>query len=376
MFKTPSPILICLTAAIVMMGVSACSFKKNPNQKSNLTGALEKNTVGPEYSIEVLFNEKDEQKIIGELITNFSKYEKDAAQSNGTILDAAIKYEKYDVVNYLVIDRGVSPFDISQNIYNILVFKPVYSDFINAHQTNKLIEILNNKNDLRSEVEINKLGQVGCQRFAQFLINEKYNHIKSKDSSTYWEVFKTLNIDDTFKVVLSDSDCSNYVEKFSAETIKSWMTAEFLFQFQHNFSSPRFLKYLASLNNEVKKNSITFIVPSINLSNEGSGTINVLFEPRTAFELKRLCVKNRFFIDEDVWRQIIYDYGYTIEEASLDYGSIAYPRGLYKLYLIASRTDLSEDEFMDQYLKVESDMTTDKSKQFVKEICGGVNEKN
>lgn len=376
MFKVLSPILYYLAIAFAIIAMSACSFKKNPSQNNSQRDSIASGNGAAlvTFSTEELFNEKDEDKIIAELVENFAKYEQYASQSNESVLDAAIKYEKYEVVNYLIIDRGLSPFEISQNTYNTLTFKQSYSDFIGAHQSDRLIAILNNKNHLRDEVNANKLGQVGCQRFAEFLIKEKYNHKKSKDDSTYWGILKTLNIDETFKAVLTETDCSNYTKSFSTNVIKSWMTAEFLFQFQHNFKSPNFLKYLSTLNTDIQNNAITFIIPAINRAYAGLGTINIEFEPKTAFELKRRCMKNRVFVDEDIWRELIYKYGFTIEESSLENSGFVNPRSIYHLFELVSNLTLSKDEFADEYLKVGTDSTSTRSTQFVNEICGAGNE--
>ncbi|MFM6927300.1 MAG: hypothetical protein ACKOX6_02495 [Bdellovibrio sp.] len=379
MVKGLSSIAVISLIAIAMMVSPACSFKKNPDPGfPQINDENEKKKFVRDYSLDGLFS-KDEEQIISELISNFTNYELETKRTNTTFLDAAIKYEKPKVIDYLLLDRSGNPFEISQSSYNILEFKPFYNELISAYQKDRLIEILKKRDLLREEIQSNKLGATGCQKFASFLIDEKFNQSKSQAGGTYFEVFSQLKIEDIFQAVMRDTSCSDYTKNFSTDLIKSWMTQEFLFQFQHNFASPVFLKFLGSLKSDVKENAITFSMSAVGTPvYEGATTIAI--EPFSAFVLKLPCMKGMTGDNKKIWADLIERYGYHsvgrgVFSESEDPGYKIKQR--YKLYLMTTfRTDVSEESFNQLYMTSMSNENSEDSKLFIRGLCGGANESN
>lgn len=291
MMKTHQAFLILrqliLTALIAAVG--ACSFKKNPAKDIQQVFILqEKETLKKDPTLEEIISQEDENRALEELskirISNINEIK----TADGSLLDTTIKFEKKNILNYLLI-QGHSPFLLGETSQSKLTYSDEFNKIIVDAQKDRFMGILreySNEDDyqnFKKAIIRNKMGFAGCQNFINFLMNLKYSHQEKGNPGAYYRVLTSIPTEDVIKRVLTETECSNLTKRFSTEKISEWLSNEILVQFTNNFSDSKFFEFISTLGNG---NSIV-----VNLANNKrvTGPSLIKLNPMLLLMLKRPC---------------------------------------------------------------------------------------
>nr|WP_295901099.1 hypothetical protein [uncultured Bdellovibrio sp.] len=281
---------LILTALIIAVG--ACSFKKDPEKNQRpLILIQEKEVSKKKLTLEEIISQENEEKALKELSEiRFTKIS-DIKTTDGSLIDTAIKFDKKNILNYLLI-QGHSPFIMTEATYNKLSYSDELNKIIGDAQRDRFIGILRNysseeeQTKFKSSVTSNRLGFIGCQNFINFLMNLKYSHPEKGNPGYYYEVLKSIHNEEMIKTVLKETECSSLSNKFSSEKLSEWLANEILDQFRNNFSSSEFFEFISSLGPAKAL--------SINLANNNRipGPALLKIDPMLLLMVKKSCFDN------------------------------------------------------------------------------------
>lgn len=288
--------------------MAACSFKKDPNNgKSQIVLVQQKNELIKEKTIEEIIAGDDEDLVIQELSKNKSSNFK--TPDGKSLLDLAIKYEKVKVITYLLL-QGQSPFGISEESHSKLEYTESLKEILTKAQDDTILDVIRvypaksqlsfvpniearslEKFDKR--IIANQLGLRGCQKLVERLIDFKFFAKKNQNTGAYYGAFSGIEVQDAVRHIISETQCSDYKKKFSIDMISKWLGFEILSQYQNNFTSIDFSKFLISMG----ASSIDMNVPnSSRLSNFDASYVKI--NPVSLLMLKSVC-----FVDEGLFRE-------------------------------------------------------------------------
>ncbi|UOF00549.1 hypothetical protein [Bdellovibrio reynosensis] len=254
-------ILIILLLAVFAVG---CSFRKDGKKLSHdVPDKTMEHMVHPLAPLEEVFDQGEESEIVRNLAFNFNKYEKEAKTANETLLDVAIRWRKSEVIKYLMFEKGVNPFHINRNSTEILDANSQLKQLlVGAHQ-DVFMSILQNRQNIQSEIIKADLAEFGCKQFTNFLMRYRYDIHPDN-----FEPVTKKDVDEVIISTLSQTECKNYLESFPESLISEWMTQEFVNQFRMNFQSSKFLLFLKTLVGTRKSVSISIKVPNLTVSTD------------------------------------------------------------------------------------------------------------
>lgn len=247
-------------AFLLLAVTSSCAFKKNPNADKGGAIVVERAEAKALPTIEELISSEDEDKVIELLTERKDEVQRLAESSQVNPMDLAIKYEKPNILSYLLV-LGHSPFGISSKSYEKLSSNATWSSLIASAQEDAFLDILRHYPQRLSDVvpsdssfelfreliDRYRLGSKGCERFSDYLMDLGYLQEKPSLPGAYYEVFERVNTKKVFRDLLSQSSCSKEVAGFSISLVAKWISLEIYEQLNSSFSSSDFLSFLVSL---------------------------------------------------------------------------------------------------------------------------------
>ncbi|WP_413943446.1 hypothetical protein [Bdellovibrio sp. HCB-162] len=250
---------LILTALIIAVG--ACSFKKDPEKNDSVKPTvINQQDKVPSINLESIITQSDSKKAIEELSKIKIENINGKNTSDGTLLDTAIRLEKIDLINYLVL-RGSNAFQLSEESYKKMehnqsindafasLHKDIFFNILNRFPSNDGIEE-SDYDDYDKALSAEKMGPIGCLKYIDFLMNIKFFWRKPTGAGIYYEGATTKNIESVVLRTLNVSECSQYKKQFNLIKVSEWISNEFIHQFYQDFESSDFIKFLLTLPKE------------------------------------------------------------------------------------------------------------------------------
>lgn len=277
----------------ILLVVSACSFKKDLSHTGTESQVLIPVRSESIKTLREVFEQDDESGIISSLVENQKLY-----LSDSEVLDLAIEGNKVQVIKFLLV-KGINPFILNQSSYQKMEYDSDISGLILSGQRNVIVDLIriyprsNAESFLpfRDKLEKMRIGSKGCQTLVESLLDERYFGEEKSDSEVRQEIGDHL--DEAVTRVLTETSCREQIKTLPTEVLRKWLSWEFMFQFQRNFESSRFIQFLAGLS---KVESLNITIPNNVVYDESSGTkfrlkvSQIKLDPMALLFLKVPCI--------------------------------------------------------------------------------------
>ncbi|XGC80524.1 hypothetical protein ACES2L_14435 [Bdellovibrio bacteriovorus] len=311
--------LIFISHALIALAMVSCTFKKDygTSKKSDVqvqVASIDGDTLAN------IFLEKEESEIIDKLSADFGAYEQAAIKLGKTLVHYSIKNQKKLVLQFLLVKKQLSPFKIGSEAYEVLSYNSALEEVVTATQNEIFLDILRNPSKLKEQISIHDFGIYGCQKFANKILEFKYQNIyKIKRTSPFFDFLDKVDFDAIFRKTLTETECSSHVNKFSTADVSSWLGKEFLFQFHRDFSSIEFFKFLwflGSSDEQPKLKSFRLEIPLFDrelVDELGVNYVNI--SPETALWIKSPCQPERASIAGTMENKLSLEWEELIKES-------------------------------------------------------------
>ncbi|QDK43978.1 hypothetical protein DOM22_01780 [Bdellovibrio sp. ZAP7] len=232
---------IFISVAIFL--ATGCSFKK---EKLVQTDAVNTSSGEMLLSLESFSTKTDD-----EVIQHLSKMPNESLEKNEA-LDWSIINARLAVINYLLSERGLSPFSYSEQSVHILATNSKLKSLVYAFQEPEIFQLVEHlyaeKNPRVWEETLSRMNikTTTCSNIFEKMM-DMYFYVPNSNSQKYIGKIDSKNVVDSYYLLSGTSTCSSIKELIPTSSFEKWYVAELKTQYFSKFSSTTLIEFFNSI---------------------------------------------------------------------------------------------------------------------------------